>query len=240
MQPTLINDWWLSTDTHLGTSDTSGITAEQKHNADKIYLYFRVLGWSVNAISGIVGNMNRESFLSPAYIQSTNRYRLPNSAANLSDVPNNVMINFYDGYYGLQNGGFGVGLVQWDGDTNTPPAGQKLVSFAERYGLNWYDGDTQVFRIKREKEENLQWVVKTIDGITWTWDNFIISTASASDLANVWMRCYEISDYTHEAERRANATWWYNYFTTSPPTNFKAWMVTLFDRRKKVLKNVKR
>ena len=73
MQPTLINDWYLTTDTHLGTSNTSGVTAEQKHNAEKIYQTFYALGWSLSAIAGMIGNMQHESFLSQAYIQATHR-----------------------------------------------------------------------------------------------------------------------------------------------------------------------
>ena len=137
MQATLVNDWWLTTNQggSMGTTDTSGITEKQKHNAEKVYNYFSNLGWSLSAIAGMLGNMQLESWLSPALIQGTHRSLLPNSASNLSDVPNSVMINFYDSYYGYSNGGFGIGLVQWDGYTSTSPAGQKLVSFAERYGL---------------------------------------------------------------------------------------------------------
>ena len=152
MQATLYNDWWLTTDTggSMGTTNTSGITSKQQHNAEKIYNYFSALGWSNSAIAGMLGNIQVESWLSPALIQGAHRSLLPNSASNLSDVPNSIMINFYDTHYGYSNGGFGIGLVQWDGYTSTNPPGQKLVSFAERYNLIWYDGDTQLYRIKRE------------------------------------------------------------------------------------------
>ena len=168
MQATLINDWWLTTDSggSMGTTDTSGITSKQIHNATKVYNYFNALGWSLSAIAGMLGNMQLESWLSPALIQSLHRSLLPNSAADLSDVPNSVMINFYDNYYGYTNGGFGIGLVQWDGENTASPPEQKLVGFAERYNLNWYDGDTQVFRIQREQETNIQWQTKTIDDVS--------------------------------------------------------------------------
>ena len=118
MQATLINDWWITTDTggSMGTTDTSGITTKQKHNAQKVYDYFSALGWSRSAIAGMLGNMQVESWLSPGLIQGTHRSSLPNSAANLTDVPNSVMINFYG------SSGYGVGLVQWDGYTSTAPS----------------------------------------------------------------------------------------------------------------------
>ena len=108
MQATLINDWWITTDTggSMGSTDTSNISAKQEHNALKVWQYFSSRGWTDNAISAMIGNMQLESWLSPGLIQGTNRYRLPNSASSLSDVPNNVMINFYDSYYGLSGGGF--------------------------------------------------------------------------------------------------------------------------------------
>lgn len=245
MQATLVNDWYLTTDTggSMGTTNTSGITDKQQHNASKVYYYLNDLGWTLNAISAIIGNMQLESWLSPALIQATNRYRLPNSAANLSDVPNNVMLNFYDSYYGVSGGGFGIGLVQWDGRTSTAPAGQKLVSFAERYGLNWYDGDTQVYRIRREKEENLQFQPQTLGSTYWTWDVFVASTDTPENLAYVWRVCYEVAAGGTDATRQANARYWYDYLSGIPPhppgTGIPPWLLFQFNKRK-VLRNVRR
>lgn len=241
MQAELYNDWWTTTDNggSMGTTDSSGVTDKQQHNAAKVYAYFRGLGWTVNAIAGIVGNMQLESWLSPGLIQGTNRYRLPNSAANLSDVPNSVMINFYDGYYGLDHGGFGIGLTQWDGDTPTPPAGQKLVSFAERYNMIWYDGDTQIYRIRREQETNIQWQAQTLDSTYWTWDEFIHSEELPERLAYVWRVCYEVADPDTDPVRANNARYWYDWFIAHPTTGLPSWMYFLFNR-KKVLKNVRR
>ena len=212
MQATLINDWWITTDTggSMGTTDTSGISAKQKHNAEKVYNYFSALGWSRSAIAGMLGNMQVESWISPGLIQGTHRSSLPNSAANLSDVPNSVMINFYG------SSGYGVGLVQWDGYTSTSPAGQKLVSFAMRYGLNWYDGDTQLYRIQREQETNIQWSAATVNGTRWTWSNFPTNTETPETSAKIWRICYEVAAAGTDSRRQANARYWYDYFDDSP------------------------
>ena len=214
MQATLVNDWWMTTDTGgtMGTTDTSGISEKQKHNAEKVYNYFSALGWSLSAIAGMIGNMQLESWLSPALIQGTHRSSLPNHASNLSDVPNSVMINFYG------SSGYGIGLVQWDGYTSTAPAGQKLVSFAERYGLTWYDGDTQCFRIQREQETNIQWQNGTVDGIYWTWNNYINTTETPEHAAHAWRVCYEVAASGTDSTRQANARYWYDYFSENPPT----------------------
>ena len=213
MQATLVNDWWMTTDSggSMGTTDTSGITSEQEHNATKVFNYFSALGWSLSAIAGMIGNMQLESWLSPALIQGTHRSQLPNSARNLTDVPNSIMINFYG------SSGYGIGLVQWDGYTSTAPAGQKLVSFAERYGLTWYDGDTQCFRIQREQETNIQWQAGTVDGIYWTWANYINTTETPEKAAHAWRVCYEVAASGTDSTRQANARYWYDYFSDVPP-----------------------
>lgn len=214
MQPTLINDWYLTTDQHLGTSDTSNVNSMQQHNAGKVYTYFTAEGWTLSAIAGMLGNMQVESYLSPAYIENSHRNNLPNSASDISDVPNSVMLSFYS----TNSSGYGIGLVQWDGYTNTAPSGQKLVSFAERYNLDWFDGDTQLFRILREYETNIQWQNTVIDGVTWTWQRFISNNETPEKSADIWRRCYERGGDSSIARRRQNARYWYTYFFDNPPT----------------------
>lgn len=216
MDATLVNDWWMTTNRGgtMGTTNTSGITSKQEHNATKVYNYFVGLGWSRSAIAGIIGNMQLESWLSPALVEGTHRSQAPNSAANLSDVPNSAMINFYD-----RNGsGYGLGLVQWDGYTSTAPAGQKLVSFAERYNLTWYDGDTQLYRIQREYETDIQWSPSTINGTRWTWSNFVTNTETPEVSAKIWRVCYEVAAAGTDATRQSNARYWYEYFEGGSPT----------------------
>lgn len=211
MNPTLVNGWWLITDGYLGTTNTSNVNSMQITNATNVYNYLNDLGWSLSAIAGVLGNMHLESALSPAYIQD-NSYRdaLPNQANSLSDVPNSVMISYYSA-----RRNHGIGLVQWDGYTPNNPPGQKLVSFATRYSINWYDGDTQMFRIKREQETDIQFQTKTINGVTWSWSNYPTNSLSPEDSAYVWMKCYE-SAGSDIARRKSNARYWYNYFYNEP------------------------
>ena len=242
MNAELINGWWMTTDSggQMGTTNTSNISDKQRQNAQKIHQYFKNLGWSESAIAGMIGNMQLESWLSPALIQGTNRWRLPNSAASLSDVPNEVMINFYKEYYGATNRAFGVGIVQWDGKTDTSPAGQKLVSFAMRNGLNWYDGNTQMYRIQREKETNIQWTSYQINGIRWTWDNYPTNDQTPEVSAHVWQACYESSDPGTLETRQENARYWFDYFAGNPGFIPGDWFYYLFSNRKRGLKNVRR
>ena len=240
MNITLIDDWWLSTDHGMGTTDTSGVSDKQIHNAVKVYQYFKGLGWSLSAIAGIIGNMHKESWLNPGLIEGTNRKRLPNSAASLSDVPNSVMLNFYKEYYGDDKRGYGVGLVQWDGKGTTEPIGQKLVSFAIRNNMNWYNGNCQLYRIKREQETNIQWETKQINGIQWYWSNYINNDQTPEVSAHVWQACYEVSNPSSIPVREANARYWYDYFSGHPGTIPGDWFYYLFGKSKRGLKNVRR
>lgn len=242
MQIQQINDWWMATDQWLGSTDTSHIGSRMIHNAYKIRNYFTAKGWSDSAIAGILGNAHLESTFNPARIQGTHISYLPNSAAQLSDVPNSVMINFYDSYYGLSNGGFGVGIVQWDGYSPNPPTpGQKLVNFANRYNLNWYDGDTQTYRIFREYETNIQWQPATINGIMWYWSNYVTNTQTPEVSARIWQVCYETSDPGTLATRQANARYWYNYFIAHPVQPADPVLLLLMGQqnKRKVIKNVR-
>ena len=248
MQPTFINGWWMSTDTRLGPYTilpAQPITTEQLYNAYKWKTYCESQGWSLSAICGMLGNAIHESTLNSAFIQGTNRYRLPNSAANITDVPNSTMINFYDSYYGQSGGGFAIGTLQWDGYTSTPPAGQKLVSYAERNNLIWYEGDTQISRLQAEYDNDLQFLHREVFGIMWTWQNYVVNTRTPEESADIWMNNYERAA-AGLPEREGNARWFYDYFPShptppSPPVQqLPPWMITLFGQERKDKRNVKR
>ena len=214
MQTTLYNDWYVRTDGTIGpwTITTSQQpTTEQIHNATKIYNALSAYGWSLSAIAGILGNMQHESTLDPAAIQKTSV--LPNNAANLSDVPNEVMQNYYGEYYtGVPNTrGYGIGLVQWDGKGITR---QKFVGYCMNNGYIWYDGDAQMARLKYEHDNNLQWQSHTYYGITWTWTNYVTNNRTPEQSARVWLGCYEVSSGLEA--RQKNARYWYDYFSGGP------------------------
>lgn len=210
MQIELYNDWYVRTDARIGPYNVvSGTpTSEQIHNAVKIHSALSGYGWSESAIAGILGNMQHESSIDPAFIQATNRYRLPNSAANLSDVPNEVMQNFYMEYYDDSNKAYGIGLVQWDGLGITR---QKLVGFCMNNGYIWYDGNAQMARLLDEYTRNIQWQTRTYYGVTWTWQNYVTNTRTPEESARIWLGCYEISSGL--TYRQQNARFWYDYFT---------------------------
>lgn len=204
MSVQLYNGWYVATPySDIGRS--SGESSQyQIYNAEKIYNIFIAEGWTVNAISAMIGNMNYESNLNPARVYHVGGF--PHQGASLSDIGNDQAIHHPDEAYGL---------VQWKGRGEVDPANNQLVGYAIRYNTEWYDGDIQIQRLLWEYHDNKKFHPKTIDGVLWTWDKFVSSTESPETLAMVWMHCYEGTDSVRNV-RRANARKWYDYFEGSP------------------------
>ena len=238
MNPILLNDWYLATDQRIGawSVTTQQPTTEQLNNANIIRSFFLNEGWTINSICGMLGCMQGESTINPAYIQQTNRWRLPNSAYNVLNVPNSVMKNFFKEYYAVQNRAFGIGLVQWDGYSNVPVGAtteqqQKMVAFAIANNIIWYDGWTQLYRLKSEwrydvdNQTNIFFYPVRYSGITYTFDNFPSSTATPEILAAAWTSGYE-RNAGGVGYRADNARYYYDYFTSASapaiiqPANF--------------------
>lgn len=219
MTPQLINGFWLSPDQRIGVWHIAGgtVTQAQKDNANAIKSFFvDQEGWTLNAVCAMLGNMMGESTLNPAFIQQTNRWRLPNSASSLSDVPNSVMSNFYKEYYGVANRAFGVGLVQWDGYTESAGVRrQKMVNYAVVNNIEWYDGWTQCYRLRFEQANDSTYHFfreVRVGGVYYTFTNFVTSTASVSDLTKAWSWGYERNAGGAD-DRIPDAEYWYTYFT---------------------------
>ena len=216
--PDLINDFWCSPNNRIGaySVNTETPTDKQKINANNIKSYFIQQGWTLEAICGMLGNMQAESSLNPAFIESTNRWRLPDNGTDLNTLPNSIMANFFDAYYGLHTRRFGVGLVQWDGySTRNGEPQQKLVAYAIDNNYNWFDGWCQCNRIQGEYNLDSQYHFfnpVTISGTTYTFANYITSTASPTELAHAWQAGYE-RNAGGLGYRGDNAEWWYDYFT---------------------------
>lgn len=203
MDAEVYNGYWISTDTYLSQ-------AHREANARLVNKYLKELGWTPNAIAGILGNMDVESSVNPALIEGRGYHTL---------IDNNTALGIYN---------LGLGLVQWTGDTQTAPAGQKLVSFAIRYNKNWYDGELQCFRLQREYDTNLQFNPGLVDGVYWDWYNYVLSTETPEHLAKVWQLLYENGGSDTQL-RQQKARYYYNLFRN------KIWLyIKMSDKRKEL------
>lgn len=218
MNLTLLNGFYLATN-NLAGGWSGAPSAEQISNANIIRSFFLNEGWTINAICGMLGCMQGESTINPAFIQATNRYRLPNSGNSLSDVPNSVMIDFYMEHYGDTRKAYAIGLVQWDGYSNRNGIqGQKLVNYAMSNNINWWDGWTQLYRIRGEQQYDVNnhtnsfFVPVSYGGVRYTFINYPYSTATPEILASAWTSGYE-RNAGGVGFRDENARWFYDYFT---------------------------
>lgn len=110
---------------------------EMENNADQFISYFS--GYmTAEAMAGILGNMQHESYINPGQCQ----------------IGSGVST-------GSSSGG---GLIQW-----TPRSA--FIQWATARGLNWYDGDTQCYRIKCEGERtdgcSGYWIPKQLYPYSW-------------------------------------------------------------------------
>lgn len=178
---------------HIGGTTPSAQSDQQRYNARKIYNYFHALGWTDQAIAGMIGNMAQESWLDPANLTPTGGRTWPQS--------NQQMLN-YSG---------ALGLVQWHSRITA------YIRFCERYGIDWASGESQLFRMKREIETERDgsyhwWKPGQYMGQTWDYAKYSQSTMSPEDLAMVWMYRYEQADTTSEEnkqKRKDNANYYY-------------------------------
>lgn len=200
----LYNGWYVSTPYSAIGPSSGTSTAEQIHNAEKIYYTFISQGWTVNAISAMIGNMNYESNLNPARVYKVGNF--PHGGASLTDLDNNNALNHPNEAYGL---------VQWKGKSSAEPITNQLVSYAIRYNTQWYDGDIQIQRLLWEYSQSVKFHAQTVDGVYWTFEKFSHSTADPQTLSKVWMVCYE-GTWSVLDTRKKNAQKWYNYFHGSP------------------------
>lgn len=142
----------------------------------------RRYGWTLNAISGLLGNIDLECRFNPMCLLGS-----------------------------IETGAYG--LVQWHNPS-------KLINWAEREGLDYRSGWTQLKRIIYEWENNLQW---QFSGMTF--DEFVHSTDTPENLAHEWQYHYEVSGGGDLPERQERARYWYDYFRQHPVTTVPIWLL---------------
>lgn len=216
--PVLIDDWYVTPNpTSMGSTHLNP-SPEQIHNATKIWNALKAQGYSDAAAAGILGNMQQESGLSPAALDG-HLSTLPASGTDLSLLTNEVMLDYCSDRYS----GYGTGLIQWDSynnGQNYPPAGNQIVSFAIRYGYDWYDGDMQMYRLQVEAaNERNYWYSSNVNP-PMTWAEYKEFTGTPERAADIFRRCRERGGDDSIQIRRDNARYWYDYFggTPDPPT----------------------
>ena len=166
---------WIKGNRYLSTS-------EMQNNSLIIKAYLVEKGWSLNAIAGMLGNMESESNINPGLWES-----------RTSDP---------DAYY-AENGRYpGFGLVQWTPYTN-------FTNWADSHGYAWDDGNAQLKWIDEVTTSFGQWI--PTDAYDFSFATFKTSTQSPEYLASAFLKNFERAGVEVEQNRRTQARTWYNF-----------------------------
>lgn len=173
---------------------------EAQENVMKIVSVLAPHGWTINAIAGMVGNIEAESGLNP--------WRWEGDTVNLSN---------------------GYGLFQYTPATNyiNDAGAQALTGFAPNYpqGSGGADDGTAqlLFMLLNSVQGGAQYIPTAAYPETFT--QFQTSTKSPEYLASAWLKNFERAGVEVEAARRANAAYWYDFIAANPYySNTHIWM----------------
>lgn len=164
---------------------------QMEHNARLIALYLHRYGFTTQAISAMLGNMQSESSINPGRKEDVD------FEEQLEKDPDWV----YDWTE------WGAGLTQW-----TPA--QKLIDFADSRGKAWNDGYLQCDRLVYERDNNLQWFrnpAAPIPNPPMTFAQFSRSKGDVKTLANYFLWYYEHPATTIQPIRAEQAMQWYQF-----------------------------
>ncbi len=194
----LYYDWYCSKAKLFNSTDVRRTTPSdyQKHNMIKVWQYFNPLGWALEAVAAMIGNMMRESSVNPWLFEHPS-------------------VEF-DNEYALTTES-GCGLTQWT------PARKFISDYAATYNLNPATGETQCSCIEWERANKKQWDLENYGHTHW--DEFAYNTKNytVEQLARVFLWAYERpgalppdQDADRLDARQKNARWAYNYLVTNP------------------------
>lgn len=186
----------------------SRTSAEARDNAIKVYRQMTGYGWSLNAICGLLGNIEQECAYN--FWQWENGIVSENSSAQ-----NSARNNAY-------------GFVQW-----TPASGYTKDDYCARqpgFGPNYSDkpgkltdAEVQLWAIQNRTVPTGQWLTNTAPAkkykTTLPWEQFKISTADPGYLSDCFTWEYErpAEATANLQRRRAAAQYWYDYFSGFAP-----------------------
>lgn len=178
--PELYDGWWVELNRLFQTTDVRVSLPErvQIENMNTMFRYFSGLGWTPNAIAGMLGNVMVESSVNPWLFQNRS-LDWNNPSAILTDTG-------------------GMGLTQW-----TPC--RKYYQWCLDNNFDPQSGNSMCERIHYEQINNLQWSLENYG--RHTWQDFITSTEEPWILADVWLWAYERPADPDEQQRWSNAEW---------------------------------
>lgn len=167
--------------------------ADMENNAGIIYGLLSFYGWTAQAISALLGNMEAESGINPGRWQS--------------DIVGNL------------SGGYG--LVQWTPATKLFNWIDSEYEQGILSNNTYSDGDNQIARIRYEVDNHIQY--HPTKAYPESFKEFTESTKSPGYLAVAFLKNYERpkdSGPQTQSKRIAMAERWYTFITGLPPGKY--------------------
>lgn len=160
--------------------------AQMTGNGQYIADYLLKRGWTRNAISAILGNMQQESNINPGVWQDLN--------------------------YGNMDGGYG--LVQWTPATNyTSWADTRGYPWGNNYSNKESYINGQLEQILWEVTNGTQWIATA--AFDFSFSSFTKSNQTPEYLAEAFLKNYERAGTEALSARQQNARYWYNNLSYS-------------------------
>lgn len=184
---------------------------KQQTNARYIWQYLGSRGWTLNAVAGIIGNMQTESTMNPGLMEAKEGVAWPSSKK-----PSEAEIEDYVQRYYNAKGRFpGYGLTQWTSTEVTKWSDHKLVKWCKANGLDYRDIDSQLKRILYECEQGIQF--GSTETYPMTFKEFSTSNEPPDYLAKVFLKNYERPANPDYEQRGKQGQAWYDYLLPFSP-----------------------
>lgn len=126
---------WISGNRYLSLT-------EMEENAKMIWAYFKPKGWSLNAVCGMLGNMQSESTINPAIWESLDEGNLDNGLGLVQWTPATKLIEW-------------VGLSYLDGDKQCERIQYELENNLQWIATSEYPMSFQEFHTSNDTPYNL-------------------------------------------------------------------------------------
>lgn len=176
--------------------------ADKENNVTIIWNYLGGLGYTANAVAAICGNMEYEGILNPQQFEIGHDYDITQ---------------------------YGAGLCGWTPVYSQTNPLQHLGNWCDENGLNWLDGDSQLYYLDYEltdwngterffRNPQAPQIGYPLEPPI-TASNFRLSELSPEELSTIWVLYYEHpANAPASYELRANAAnkWW-TFITQLPP-----------------------
>lgn len=197
---------WISTN--------SALTQEQMEvNASMVYKYFHDLGWSDNAIAGMLANMHAESTINPG--------RWQNGAVGVGPAFGIVQWDPFSKIINWVQETYGPGVSPGDGYAQCA-----RIKYEYDNGLQWITVDR--FPVYDDDGGLLYYEIPGLD-----WSVWIHSNDDPYYLAQVFTTCYERPQNAWQPWRWARAARWYEYITGQSWKGKMWWLYYVAGRKKR-------